>query len=238
MRGLSADLTGKVALLTGARVKIGFEIGLKLLRAGATLLATTRFPADAHRRYAAEADFEVWKGRLHVHAVDLRDARGLERFCAMLDETLPRLDIIVNNACQTVRRPVSYYAHLLPAERKLDALVSASAERLRDGGKDGGASRRPPRARGARRRVSRERARVARSPTRSPRASPSMRHPSMRHPSMRPSRRTRRLTRRLTRRPLRRPLRPKALTGRRVVSVGAYRTTTTRFSPPPRSCRS
>ena len=30
MRGLSADLTGKVALLTGARVKIGFEIGLKL----------------------------------------------------------------------------------------------------------------------------------------------------------------------------------------------------------------
>ena len=172
MRGLSADLTGKVALLTGARVKIGFEIGLKLLRAGATLLATTRFPADAHRRYAAEADFEVWKGRLHVHAVDLRDARGLERFCAMLDETLPRLDIIVNNACQTVRRPVSYYAHLLPAERKLDALVSASAERLRDGGKDGGASLTvPPALAGHAERVSRERARVARSPTRSPQAS-------------------------------------------------------------------
>jgi len=175
MRGLSADLTGKVALLTGARVKIGFEIGLKLLRAGATLLATTRFPADAHRRYAAEADFEVWKGRLHVHAVDLRDARGLEHFCAMLDETLPRLDIIVNNACQTVRRPVSYYAHLLPAERKLDALVSASAERLKDGGKDGKDGKDaslavPPALAGHAERVSRERARVARSPTQ-PRAS-------------------------------------------------------------------
>ena len=175
MRGLSADLTGKVALLTGARVKIGFEIGLKLLRAGATLLATTRFPADAHRRYAAEADFEVWKGRLHVHAVDLRDARGLEHFCAMLDETLPRLDIIVNNACQTVRRPVSYYAHLLPAERKLDALVSASAESLKDGGKDGKDGKDaslavPPALAGHAERVSRERARVARSPTQ-PRAS-------------------------------------------------------------------
>ena len=172
MRGLSADLTGKVALLTGARVKIGFEIGLKLLRAGATLLATTRFPADAHRRYAAEADFEVWKGRLHVHAVDLRDARGLEQFCAMLDETLPRLDIIVNNACQTVRRPVSYYAHLLPEERKLDALVSAAAGRGKEeggggvdgGGGDGDASPAVPPALAAHaERVLRDRARVARS---------------------------------------------------------------------------
>jgi NAD(P)-dependent dehydrogenase (short-subunit alcohol dehydrogenase family) len=172
MRGLSADLTGKVALLTGARVKIGFEIGLKLLRAGATLLATTRFPADAHRRYAAEDDFEVWKQRLHVHAVDLRDVRGLEAFCAMLNETLPRLDIIVNNACQTVRRPVSYYAHLLPEERKLDALVSAAAGRGEEeggggvdgGGGDGDASPAVPPALAAHaERVLRDRARVARS---------------------------------------------------------------------------
>ena len=168
MRGLSADLTGKVALLTGARVKIGFEIGLKLLRAGATLLATTRFPADAHRRYAAEDDFEVWKQRLHVHAVDLRDVRGLEAFCAMLNETLPRLDIIVNNACQTVRRPVSYYAHLLPEERKLDALVSAAAGRGKEeggGGGDGGDASPavPPALAAHAERVLRDRARVARS---------------------------------------------------------------------------
>ena len=168
MRGLSADLTGKVALLTGARVKIGFEIGLKLLRAGATLLATTRFPADAHRRYAAEDDFEVWKHRLHVHAVDLRDVRGLEAFCAMLNETLPRLDIIVNNACQTVRRPVSYYAHLLPAERKLDALVSAAAGRGKEEGVDGddggdASPAVPPALAAHAERVLRDRARVARS---------------------------------------------------------------------------
>ena len=165
MRGLSADLAGKVALLTGARGKIGFEIGLKLLRAGATLLATTRFPADAHARYAAEADFEVWKHRLHVHAVDLRDTRGLEAFCAMLNETLPRLDIIVNNACQTVRRPVSYYAHLLPAERKLDALLSAVAARNKntDGSSDEASFAVPPALAGHAKRVSRERARVARS---------------------------------------------------------------------------
>ena len=107
MRHLFADLTGRTALLTGARVKIGFEIGLKLLRAGATLIATTRFPADAAARYAREKDYDEWKHRLHVHAVDLRDVAGLEAFCARLLETTPRLDVIVNNACQTVRRPAT-----------------------------------------------------------------------------------------------------------------------------------
>ena len=135
MRHLSADLTGRTALLTGARVKIGFEIGLKLLRAGATLIATTRFPADAAARYAREKDYDEWKRRLHVHAVDLRDVAGLEAFCARLLETMPRLDIIVNNACQTVRRPASYYAHLLPAERQLEeALRSRGRPSLEAGG--------------------------------------------------------------------------------------------------------
>ena len=86
-------------MLTGARVKIGYEIGLKLLRAGAALVATTRFPADAARRYAAEKDFDKFRHRLTIHAIDLRDVAGVERFCDHLKATLPRLDIIVNNAC-------------------------------------------------------------------------------------------------------------------------------------------
>jgi hypothetical protein len=127
MRHATADLRGRVALLTGARVKIGFEIGLKLLRAGATLIATSRFPADAAARYANEADFGEWKERLQLHAVDLRDVAALEGFCDFLCATLPRLDIVVNNACQTVRRPASYYAHLLGAEAEMEAAVAASA---------------------------------------------------------------------------------------------------------------
>ena len=127
MRNFEADLTGKTALLTGARVKIGYEIGLKLLRAGACLIATTRFPADAARRYAAETDFEKFRSRLTVYSVDLRDVAGVERFCDHLKATLPRLDIIVNNACQTVRRPASYYAHLLPLERSVGAAMRSGA---------------------------------------------------------------------------------------------------------------
>eukprot|EP00854_Cymbomonas_tetramitiformis_P011882 gene11882-14034_t len=123
MRHASADLSGRIALLTGSRVKIGFEIGLKLLRAGAMLIATTRFPADAAARYAAAPDFDEWRHRLQLHAVDLRDVAALEGFCAFLISTLPRLDIVVNNACQTVRRPASYYSHLLEAEVAMEAAV-------------------------------------------------------------------------------------------------------------------
>eukprot|EP00941_MAST-03F_sp_MAST-3F-sp1_P000570 g570.t1 len=109
-------MRGKIVLLTGARVKIGFQCGLKLLRAGATLVATTRFPKDCAKRYAKEEDFSEWKDRLMIFGLDLRDLVALENFCSLLIEKLPRLDVIVNNACQTIRRPVAYYSHLMPGE--------------------------------------------------------------------------------------------------------------------------
>lgn len=115
-RNQSCDLSGRVALVTGARVKIGFHVVLKLLRAGADVVATTRFPHDAAERFAALPDFPAWKGRLRIFGLDLRDLPSLESFCALLNRELPRLDIIINNACQTVRRPPAFYAPLLQRE--------------------------------------------------------------------------------------------------------------------------
>lgn len=115
-RRQTADLTGRVAIVTGSRVKIGYRITLKLLRCGAAVVATTRFPVDARRRFEAEPDASEWLHRLTVVAMDLRDLPGLERLCAHLTSVLPRLDVIINNACQTVRRPPAYYKHLLRAE--------------------------------------------------------------------------------------------------------------------------
>jgi hypothetical protein len=120
-RRQTADLRGRVCVVTGARVKIGYRIALKLLRCGATVVATTRFPADATSRFEREADHETWRDRLAVCAMDLRDLPGLERLCERFVETLPRLDVIVNNACQTVRRPPAYYAHLLAKEAEAEA---------------------------------------------------------------------------------------------------------------------
>ena len=111
-----ADLHGRVALLTGGRVKIGYQAGLKLLRAGARLIVTTRFPRDSAARYAQEPDFGEWGHRLQVYGLDLRHTPSVEAFCHELVATLPRLDFIINNACQTVRRPPAFYAHMMEAE--------------------------------------------------------------------------------------------------------------------------
>jgi NAD(P)-dependent dehydrogenase (short-subunit alcohol dehydrogenase family) len=111
-----ADLHGRVALLTGGRVKIGYQAGLKLLRAGARLVVTTRFPRDSAARYAQEPDFAQWGHRLEVFGLDLRHTPSVEAFCRELSARLPRLDFIINNACQTVRRPPEFYAHMMEAE--------------------------------------------------------------------------------------------------------------------------
>ncbi|HXJ39162.1 MAG TPA: hypothetical protein VNH18_07775, partial [Bryobacteraceae bacterium] len=112
-----ADLRGRVALLTGGRVKIGYQAGLKLLRSGAQLIVTTRFPRDSAQRYGREPDFEEWRHRLQILGLDLRYPFGVEALCRQLLETLPRLDFIINNACQTVRRPPEFYAHMMQGER-------------------------------------------------------------------------------------------------------------------------
>ncbi len=111
-----ADLSGRTALLTGGRVKIGYQAGLKLLRAGARLIVTTRFPRDSAARYAQEVDFGQWGHRLEIFGLDLRHTPSVEAFCAELLATHDRLDFIINNACQTVRRPPEFYAHMIASE--------------------------------------------------------------------------------------------------------------------------
>ncbi len=115
-RGELADLRGRIALLTGGRVKIGYQAGIKLLRSGAQLIVTTRFPRDAAARYAQEPDFAEWGHRLEIFGLDLRHTPSVEAFCRHLLQTRDRLDFIVNNACQTVRRPPDFYRHMMERE--------------------------------------------------------------------------------------------------------------------------
>ncbi len=115
-REQTADLAGQYALVTGARVKIGFQASLKLLRAGAHVIVTTRFPVDAAERYSREPDFHLFGPRLQIHGIDLRHAPSVEILARFLVERLPRLDHILNNACQTVRRPAGFFEHLVARE--------------------------------------------------------------------------------------------------------------------------
>ncbi len=125
-----ADLSGRVALLTGGRVKIGYQTGLKLLRAGAQLIVTTRFPRDSAARYAKEPDFSEWSDRLEIFGLDLRHTPSVEAFCREMLATRSRLDFIVNNACQTVRRPPDFYQHMMAGENAALKDLPEPARRL------------------------------------------------------------------------------------------------------------
>lgn len=127
-RSQTADLSDRVAIVTGARVKIGFEIVAMLLRAGARVIATTRFPVDAAERFAREPDFETWRERLSLEALDLRNTPAVEAFCASVRERETRLDFLIHNACQTVRRPPAYYEEMVAAEDS--ARLEGGAARL------------------------------------------------------------------------------------------------------------
>jgi NAD(P)-dependent dehydrogenase (short-subunit alcohol dehydrogenase family) len=143
-----ADLRGRAALLTGGRVKIGYQAGLKLLRSGAHVIVTTRFPRNAAARYAAEPDFGDWAHRLEIVGLDLRHTPSVEAFCRELVATRERLDFIVNNACQTVRRPPEFYAHMMAAEQAaLRELPVHARKLLREGDREGAIATLGPHAR-------------------------------------------------------------------------------------------
>jgi NAD(P)-dependent dehydrogenase (short-subunit alcohol dehydrogenase family) len=112
----TTDLSGKIAIVTGARANIGYGVALRLLRAGARVIVTTRFPHRAAQQYSQQVDFKDWCDRLQIYALDLRDLASVEAFTGYLNLSYPQLDIIINNAAQTIRRPPAYYRHLIELE--------------------------------------------------------------------------------------------------------------------------
>ena len=130
MRHVSADLTGRTALVTGGRVKIGYQTVLRLLRDGANVIVTTRFPLAAARRFHAEDDADQWKGRLQLYGLDLRNIPAVETFARHLLETEPALDIVIHNAAQTIHRPHGFYQALIAQEQAPTAMLPSGVRRL------------------------------------------------------------------------------------------------------------
>ncbi|WP_431190642.1 SDR family oxidoreductase [Flavobacterium circumlabens] len=126
----TADVKGQIAVITGSRLKIGYHITLMLLRGGATVIATTRFPVDSALRFSKEDDFMEWGHRLKIHGLDLRHIPSVEIFCNFIEQKYERLDILINNAAQTVRRPSGFYTHLMENEERPVASLPKQAQEL------------------------------------------------------------------------------------------------------------
>ncbi|KAL4481320.1 hypothetical protein ABPG73_016333 [Tetrahymena malaccensis] len=112
------DLVGKVAIVTGGRIKIGYLTTLLLLRSNCTVHVTTRFPKDALERYKKEADYDSFKDRLFIYSLDFRKISSVIEFCDFFKEKFGKLDILINNAAQCVKREASYFKYLIDVESR------------------------------------------------------------------------------------------------------------------------
>ncbi len=121
MRSLTCDLTGKTAVVTGGRIKIGYAVCLKLLRMGASVIAVTRYPKNALENYMKEQDFEYFKDRLFIIGFDLMRVDRINELIYQIENICNgRLDILINNAAQTVKKSVEYYAGLEMKEKSIE----------------------------------------------------------------------------------------------------------------------
>ena len=117
-RTMKLDFSGRIAIVTGGRVKIGYYIATKLLSYGAKVLITSRFPKDTLFKYQQDPDYEKWKNNLVIYPIDFRIFESTIKFVNFINENFPHVDILINNAAQTIRRTTSYYRYLLPTETK------------------------------------------------------------------------------------------------------------------------
>ena len=113
------DLSNRKVILTGGRVKIGYATALKLLRANAHVTVTTRFPAVALTQFQQEKDYSDWAENLVVYGLDLRNLKSVENFIQHYKNTHQTLDILINNAAQTIKYTNQYYAPLVSKEQQL-----------------------------------------------------------------------------------------------------------------------
>ena len=120
------NLEGRVALITGGRIKIGYLTALRMLRDGARVWVTTRFAKDCVMRFSKEKDFSEWEHRLKIVTLDLRNLAQVNNFIQYLQEQEGHLDILINNAAQTIKRPTEFYQHLFDLEQSsIDSLPVA-----------------------------------------------------------------------------------------------------------------
>lgn len=113
------DLKNRNVILTGGRVKVGYATALKLLRAEANVMLTTRFPASALDNFKKETDYNLWKHKLTIYGLDLRNLKAVERFIAYYKSKYNTLDILINNAAQTIKYDDNYYLPIVEKEKQL-----------------------------------------------------------------------------------------------------------------------
>lgn len=124
-RSIKAHLDDKIAVVTGGRVKIGFETAIRLLECNCTVIVTSRFVADTINRFSQHPNYLSFQSKLVIYPLplDLRKKTHIDDFCKFMYENYPKLDILINNAAQTIRRPKEFFEHLMKGENEYIKLL-------------------------------------------------------------------------------------------------------------------
>ena len=117
-REMKLDFTGRIAIVTGGRIKIGYFIVKKLLSYGCKVITTSRFPKDTLFKYKADPEYDLWKDNLIIYPIDFRIIQSTMKFVEYIKKNFSHVDFLINNAAQTVRRTTEYYEYLMPVEVK------------------------------------------------------------------------------------------------------------------------
>lgn len=91
------DLTGKVALVTGANSGLGYEVSLALAEKGAQVILACRDVAKGNQA-AAQIRQATAQGSVTVQALDLAELAAIRRFAEAFQQEHATLDILCNNA--------------------------------------------------------------------------------------------------------------------------------------------
>ena len=117
-REMKLDFTGRIAIVTGGRIKIGYFIVKKLLSYGCKVITTSRFPKDTLFKYKADPEYDLWKDNLIIYPIDFRIIQSTMKFVEYIKKNFAHVDFLINNSAQTVRRTTEYYEYLMPVEVK------------------------------------------------------------------------------------------------------------------------
>jgi 3-oxoacyl-[acyl-carrier protein] reductase len=101
---MSKELTGKVAVVTGAGRNIGRAIALTLAEGGASVLVNAR--SNRTEAEAVAREVEAAGGKAIVHIGDVADTKSVQAMADAAVKQLGRIDILVNNAA--LRREKSF----------------------------------------------------------------------------------------------------------------------------------
>lgn len=122
----TADLSGWTVVITGCRHTVGYAAALQLLRMGAAVIGTTRYPGAALLNFAAEPDYTVWHARLTLLRVDFLQPAQLKCLVAYLTSHVP--DAFISNAFLTVQQTDAYYAITEQVDERMCVSDAATLE--------------------------------------------------------------------------------------------------------------